>query len=214
MPRKKIILTDKFPYHVYNRSNHKQWFSIPMQNVWRIALDSLEIAHKKHSGIVHAFVLMSNHYHLIISTPRANLSDFMYEFSKNFSLKLRSESNQINKMFGSRYKWSLIEEQRHYYQVMKYVFLNPNKAGIINDVTMYPYSSLHYQKYELPFPMPIRPNLNTLDQDFLKWVHEEHDEKQRESIGLGLRRSKFRYSGTREMRRPPAFTEFDPPQTN
>ena len=208
MPRKKTIYSDKYPYHVTTRSNHKTWFQVDLKYVWKIALESLEIAHKKHFVSIHAFVLMNNHYHLVLSTPDANIDKFMYEFNKNFSLKLRIKTKRVNRMFGGRYKWSLIKDIQHYYHVMKYVYLNPNKANIVQDATKYPFSTLYIQKHERFFPTPLCPYMNTLSPDFLDWIHEKHTEEQNVCITKGLQRTRFRFSGTRESRHPPSFKPY------
>jgi len=209
MPRKRIIRSEKFPYHIITRSNHKAWFEIPMDKVWSIAISSMFLAYKKHPAVVHAFVLMSNHYHLVVSTPNSNIDLYMYEFNKNFSLQLRLESGYINRMFGGRYKWSLIKNRNHYYHVLKYVYLNPNKAKIVTDATEYKYSTLHVQKYCRPFPVPIQVRCDVLSKNFIKWLHEYHDKVQSESINRGLIKSSFSFTGTRELRIPPSFDNID-----
>lgn len=52
-----------------------------MDEVWQICLDCMKEAHQKHKVEVISFVLMSNHYHLLLRTPDANLDLFMYEFN-------------------------------------------------------------------------------------------------------------------------------------
>ena len=73
MPRKKLIRTDQFPYHVTTRTNNKNWFSLPLEETWNICLRSLHKANKLNKVNLHAFVLMKNHYHLLLETPEANL---------------------------------------------------------------------------------------------------------------------------------------------
>lgn len=197
MPRKKTIRTNEFPYHIVSRSNQRSWFKIPMKEVWKIAITSLQIANEKHPVNIHAFVLMSNHYHLIVDTPESNIDKFMYEFNKNFSLTLRISSRLQNKMFGGRYKWSLLTSNSYYMNVLKYVYRNPIKAGICNFVEDYPFSSLR------KFSLNLRPYIDP--KEFLDWFNEAHDEKQNESIKKGLRNSKFSYCASREDRIPPDY---------
>jgi putative transposase len=85
MPRKKTIKNNIYPYHITTRSNQSQWFNVPLERVWSLALESLSFADKKHTVEIHAFVFMSNHYHLVVLTPFSNIDLFMYEFNKNFS---------------------------------------------------------------------------------------------------------------------------------
>jgi len=109
---------------------------------WNIARRSFSLAYEKHPIILHSFVLMENHYHLVLQTPDENIDRFMYEFNKNFSLELRQKTGLINRMFGGRYKWTLIKDKQHYFHVMKYVYLNPVKAGVVEVAEDYQYSTL------------------------------------------------------------------------
>ena len=82
MPRKNLIRCNNLPYHVTSRANNKEWFALPMDQVWKICQDCLKAAFDLHKVEIIAFVLMNNHYHLILRTPDANLDQFMYEFNK------------------------------------------------------------------------------------------------------------------------------------
>lgn len=197
MPRKKTIRTSDFPYHVVSRTNQRSWFKIPMKEVWKIAMTSLKIANEKHPVNIHAFVLMSNHYHLVIDTPDSNIDKFMYEFNKNFSLSLRVASGLQNKMFGGRYKWSLLTSRPHYLNVLKYVFRNPVKAQICQQVENYSFSSFKN------FSLQINSYIDY--SEYIDWFNTSHDEKQNDSIKKGLRNSMFNYCGSREDRIPPDY---------
>lgn len=169
--------------------------------MWNLALKSLKMAHEKHTVEVHAFVLMSNHYHLVVKTPNSNIDLFMYEFNKHFSLKLRKATNLINKMFGGRYKWSVIDDRQHYSHVMKYVLLNPVRAGITALAGKYPYSSLNCNE----FPVPLSPFLNIKSAKFIDWLNFQHSDEQQATIKKGLLRRSFKLMGSREDRIPPSF---------
>lgn len=203
MPRINLIRTNEFPYHITCRSNLKIWYSIPMQEVWEIAMVSFSQALSKYPANIHAFVLMNNHYHLVIDTPHSNIDKFMYEFNKMFSKKLRQRTNLVNKMFGSRYRWSLIYENIHYLHVLKYVFRNPVKANISNLVEEYPYSSLYLKNYLNYLPFTLSPYINT--HRFLTWFNVAHTEEQNNSLKKGLQKTSFNYSGSRHIRKSPEF---------
>ena len=150
---------------------------------------------------------MSNHYHLVIDTPNCDIDKFMYEFNKSFSLKLRKETNMINRMFGGRYKWSIIKDRSHYFHVMKYVFRNPVKAKITSTVEQYNYSTINIILNKKQFPTKIKPYINILK--YLNWFNETHTQEQNNSITSGLNKTIFTYSGSREKRKPPTFKAMD-----
>ncbi len=74
MPRAHAILQSEFPYNISARCINRDWFQIPMEEVWIIFCEELAETIQKHNLQVHSFVLMSNHFHLIASTPDANIS--------------------------------------------------------------------------------------------------------------------------------------------
>ena len=205
MPRKHTLRTPKFPYHVINRSNQRTWYKADLVKVWQIALESLSIALEHHPVNIHAFVLMSNHYHLVIDTPNSDIDKFMYYFNKNFSLKIRIETRLINRMFGGRYKWSIIKEQDHYLQVLKYVLLNPIKANICSRISDYRFSTIYYQLQDIKLPFQIKAYQKLTCPSFLEWIHIEHTKEQQESITKGLIKTEFSYAGSRQKRTPPSF---------
>ena len=105
MPRKKLIRSKTLPYHVTARSNNKEWFQLPLNQVWELSKESLKEASEVHPVELISFVLMSNHYHMLLTTPQGNLDGFIYEFNKRLALKIKAKSGQINRIFGGRYKW-------------------------------------------------------------------------------------------------------------
>lgn len=73
MPRAPTILQSEFPYNISARCINREWFQIPMENVWNIFCEELADTIQKHNLQVHSFVLMSNHYHLINITSEIRL---------------------------------------------------------------------------------------------------------------------------------------------
>ena len=145
MPRRNLIKTADFPYHITTRSNHQEWFKIPLVRVWLISQMALQKAAKVHGVRVHLFVLMSNHYHLLATTPKENIDQVMFRFNKEFSDNLRKESGKCNRMFGGRYKWTLVDKEKYLYNVYRYICQNPLRAGLVSRVQDYRFSSWSYE---------------------------------------------------------------------
>lgn len=143
MPRKKIIRSDSHPYHVTIRTNNKEWFKVPLDEVWSICLNALSVTNFKCPANIHAFVLMNNHYHLLITTPNADLDKFMFYLNSKISKEIRKKTDRINSIFGSRYHWELIENDNYYKNVLRYIYQNPIRAQIVKRCEEYKYSSLH-----------------------------------------------------------------------
>lgn len=142
MARKVLLLTDDFPYHIMNRSNNREFFKIPLPQLWLIFLDVFKILKNEYGCNIFQFVLMSNHYHMVIHTPRKNLSVCMLYLQREVAKRANFKAQRINHLFGGRYKWCLIMEEDHFFNTIKYVFRNPVEAGLCFGVEDYAYSSL------------------------------------------------------------------------
>ena len=151
-----------------------------MNKVWSIAKHCLYKAYEKHPYKLHAFVLMSNHYHMVIQTLNYDLDKVMFEFNRRFSLILKNESGHINRKFGSRYKWSLITEDQYFMNVLRYVYQNPLRARICKSCERYPYSSLNQNAR-----MPIKMERFGLS---LEWLNAYLPENDVEITRKGLKR--------------------------
>lgn len=156
MARQNLIRTDIFPYHVTIRTNNKDWFDLPMEKIWSICLNAFAIAKESYPVDIEAFVLMSNHYHMLVYTPNADLDKFMQLFNFSISKQIRYYTGRINRIFGDRYKWQLIKDQSYYKNVIRYIFQNPVRKGLCKKCEDYPFSTLFYQAKSKPilFSLP------------------------------------------------------------
>lgn len=201
MPRKNLIRCSNLPYHVTSRSNNQEWFRLPMSEVWKICMDSLREANDLHKVEVISFVLMNNHYHLLVRTPDSNLDSFMYEFNKRLALSLKSSSGNINHILGGRYKWCLIQSQKYFMNCYRYIFQNPLRAMICNRCEDYPFSSLHYAVFNKPFVVPLHDSFGFMDPHTLNWINETIDKDEVAFLKRKLKRSELKtikLSGSRK----------------
>jgi putative transposase len=188
MPRPQLIRSKTHPYHVTCRTNNKDFFPIPLSEVWKMMLEELHQLHLKHSLAVHAFVLMGNHFHLLCLTPEGNLDEIMRLFLRNTSIRISKLALTSNHLWGGRYKWSLVESQTHYYQVYRYIFQNPVRAGIFDRVESYPYTTLR----DVPIPLhSFIPMSFGGREGELHWLNEHFQKEDQELIRLGLRKFQF-----------------------
>jgi len=81
---------------------------------------------------LHAFVLMSNHDHLFVETPEANLSAGMQHLNGSYSSYVNARHRRTGHVFGGRYKAILVEREGHYDEVSRYIHLNPVRAGMVS----------------------------------------------------------------------------------
>jgi len=105
---------------------------------------------------VHAWVLLTNHYHLFVETPEANLSKGMQWLQNTLTRRFNTRHRLWGRLFGDRYKAVLVEGRVGYYYetLLDYIHLNPARCGLVRperkqSLLDYPWSSVA-QGYALP----------------------------------------------------------------
>ena len=141
-------------YHVISRGNYrKDVFAGRSAEAFEKAL--FEACQKCHWRL-HAYVIMSNHYHLALETPEPNLVDGMKWLQGTFANRFNAFHDECGHVFQSRYKSLLIEEGRSLLGLVNYIHLNPVRAGLatLAELQTYPWSS--FPKY---FAKKVKPPL-------------------------------------------------------
>jgi len=82
---------------------------------------------------VHACVLMINHYHWLLETPKANLSRGMGWMQNAFARRMNTRHRLWGHVFGGRYKSILVEPGNCFLALLDYIHLNPVRAGMIRE---------------------------------------------------------------------------------
>jgi putative transposase len=193
MPRKILIETDEYPYHITNRSNNKEFFDLPLPALWNLSCHMLKHL-KRELGIqTYAFVLMSNHYHWVLRTPEKNLSKAMTYFHREVARNANKLSGRVNHFFGGRYKWCIIREEDNFLNCLKYVYRNPVKARLCRGVENYTYSSLNDSKLmsECFEEDHLSAESRFLDCD-LNWLNTPFENEIDHALKRALRRREFK----------------------
>lgn len=148
MPRSIRIEYPGAFYHVTARGNRRERIYVDDQDrltFLRVLGEACEMT----GWQVHAWVLMGNHYHLVIQTPEPNLVAGMKWLQNTYTRRFNVRHQAWGRLFGDRYKAVLADGSgRYYYEtLLDYVHLNPVRAGIIKprmkqSILDYPWSSL------------------------------------------------------------------------
>ncbi|WII72204.1 transposase [Bdellovibrio sp. 22V] len=196
MPRQKQIYTAEFPYHLSARSHNKEWFHLPIHEVWEIMSNYLYFIHQAYKVEIHAFVLMSNHFHLIARFPENNMQEAMNYFMRETSRVISRSSGRINQTYGSRYFRSVITKDLHLEHVYKYVYRNPVEAKICAQVEDYPFSTLQIRLGLRNGVIPLAPDLLLEEKPHstLTWLNTKPLENDKETIRKSLKRPSFGFS--------------------
>ncbi len=127
-------------YHVKSRGNQKQplFFSDDDRYFF---LACLEDAHTKFGAVIHVYCLMTNHYHLLLETPRGRLSRIMHLINTRYSIYLNTKYERCGHPFQGRFKATLVEAERYARELFRYIHLNPVRAGMVSLPQNYEWSS-------------------------------------------------------------------------
>ena len=152
MARKPRIEYEGAAYHVMSRGNAGADIFLDDCDR-RVFLDTLGETCGRTGWEIHAFVLMGNHYHLLISTPGGNLVAGMKWLQGTYTQRFNSRHRRRGHLFQGRYRAQNIDEAAggdYFRTVADYIHLNPARAGLLGEagrrvpVIGYPWSSLPY----------------------------------------------------------------------
>lgn len=104
-------------------------------------LDGIGRMASKYDIRIHAYVLMRNHYHLLVETPRANLCRSMQHLNTTYANWHKAKYDVVGAIFQGRYKSLLIEHERYLLTLSLYLHLNPVRAGLVDRPEAFRWSS-------------------------------------------------------------------------
>ena len=131
-------------YHVLSRGNEKKTIFRTEKDYFKF-LGTIEKMVERFKLEVHAYVLMKNHYHLLIRTTEGNLSRAIQWLGVSYSIWFNRQHQRSGHLFQGRFKSFLIEDERYFTAMCLYIHGNPLRAGIVKKLWDYPWSS--YRAY-------------------------------------------------------------------
>jgi putative transposase len=78
---------------------------------------------------LHAYVLMPNHFHLVVEIPRANLSEFMHHFNVTYTGYFNRRHRRAGHLYQGRFKAIVVEAGTYITELSRYVHLNPIRVA-------------------------------------------------------------------------------------
>lgn len=127
-------------YHVTSRGN-EQRDVFKSQKDREQFLSYLESATFRYGAVIHAYCLMSNHYHLLLETPSGNLSQIMQHINGAYTNYFNVKRKRYGHLFQGRYKAILIDADGYAKELSRYIHLNPVRAGMVSRPEEYRWSS-------------------------------------------------------------------------
>jgi len=106
-------------------------------------LDRLSTAVGKNLLKIHAWALMSNHFHLLAEPVESTLSVAMQKILTGFACSYNSKCDRRGHVFDARFRSILVEQESYYLKLISYIHLNPLKAGVVaslQELSIYPWT--------------------------------------------------------------------------
>lgn len=130
-------------YHVTSRGNERR--TVFQNNRDREKyLSYLESGHERYGAVIHAYCLMGNHYHLLLETPRGNLSKILQYINGAYTTYFNIKRGRSGHLFQGRFRGILVDKDEYCKELSRYIHLNPVRAGIVKAPLEYPWSSYRY----------------------------------------------------------------------
>lgn len=127
-------------YHVTSRGDGRE--DIYLSDDDRLAwLEALGQVCRRFNWVCHAWCQMTNHYHLLIETPEANLAEGMRQLNGVYTQRFNRTHGRVGHVFQGRYKAILVERDSYLLELVRYVVLNPLRARMVRRLEAWPWSS-------------------------------------------------------------------------
>ena len=133
-------------YHVLSRGNERRDIFLDDDDR-RLFLTGLAEAGERFAIDVCAYVLMGNHYHLLLRTRRANLSKAMQWLGVSYTTRFNSKQSRSGHLFQGRFKSMLVQNDAYLLQLSYYIHCNPLRAGMVARLSDYRWSSYRAYAY-------------------------------------------------------------------
>jgi putative transposase len=144
MPRKPRFYLPNIPVHVVQRGNNRQAIFFDDSDYLKY-LEYLKESLEKYECHLHAYVLMTNHVHLLL-TPgdKTSLSQMMQTVGRKYVPYINHQYQRSGTLWEGRYKSSLVQDDVYLLSCMRYIELNPVRAGMVTTASDYRWSSYHF----------------------------------------------------------------------
>jgi len=144
MARLPRIVVSNQPLHIMHRGNNRQDIFESEEDMTRIKED-IAYALSKSDCHLHAYVIMSNHLHLLITpADKGQLSRFMQTMANRYVRFFNATRNRTGTIWEGRFKSCLIDSENYFFTLYRYIEMNPVKANMVKDVADYPWSSYRH----------------------------------------------------------------------
>jgi REP element-mobilizing transposase RayT len=129
-------------YHVMNRGRRRAKVFLDSSD-YEAFIKVLQEAAEGWNLRISAYCLRPNHYHLLIQTPDGNLARCMRHINGVYTQRFNRRHEKDGQLFRGRYKAVLVAADSHLLEVLRYIHRNPLRAGLVDELLSFPWSSHH-----------------------------------------------------------------------
>ena len=108
---------------------------------YQVFLEIMRCAQEKCKCKVHAYCLMTNHFHILLGTDDIEVGRYMQYLASCYATYYNRKYGFSGHVFEGRYKGYLVKDDSYFLQTSRYIHLNPVKAGMVGSAEEYPWSS-------------------------------------------------------------------------
>ena len=138
-------------YHLTSRGNARQKIFLNDEDR-ELFLQTLSHVVSRYGWLCHAYCLMDNHYHLLMETPKPNLSIGMRQLNDIYTQAFNRRHRRVGHLFQGRYKAILVQKESHFLELCRYVVLNPLRVKAKGRVEEWKWSSYRATAGLVPVP--------------------------------------------------------------
>ena len=175
MARKPRVIQTEFPYHLICRTNNRT-FRFKQRQITRIVFKTLTEGAEKYNVLVHHVVLMSNHYHIIATATEKNIHRFMQYVNSRIAVRYNRTVDRTGHLWGERYKSCIIATDDHYLAAVRYIYRNPLRAKMVENLEDFTESSLQFYAFGKKVDMLLTDDHLVLnmgkDKEMVAWYFQ------------------------------------------
>jgi len=127
-------------YHITSRGNLRDkifYNATDRERFLKILIRTKE----RYGFLLHAYALMDNHYHLLMETPKANLSQTMQNINTSYTVYVNRKYQRSGHLLQGRFKGIIVDKDRYLISLSRYIHLNPVRAKLVKGPADYPWTS-------------------------------------------------------------------------
>lgn len=143
MSRPKRVNIAGVPQHLVQRGNNRQ-ACFKDEADYRLYMKLLGIACKRHDCDVHAYVLMTNHVHILLTPNQPEGASLVFrDLGRDYVRQFNRQWGRSGTLWEGRFKSSLVDTHEYLLACYRYIELNPVRACMVDQPAHYPWSSFH-----------------------------------------------------------------------